>query len=79
MRMSLLSKEMQAFIGVCEHLLSTHSPLLSDDERYLIDYYMQEFSNTYGAPKEDGAGSAKALKEHGAKLVPKHHDTGQPG
>jgi hypothetical protein len=49
--MVVLSKEIQAFIGSCEHLLSTTpSSPLSDDERRIVGYYIQELSNKYGAP-----------------------------
>ena len=59
--MVVLSKEIQAFTGACEHLLSTTpSSPLSDDERRIVEYYIQELSNKYGAPKADIAGSAES-------------------
>lgn len=74
--MLVLSREVQAFIRACEYLLSMpSSPPLSDDEGVLVDYYIQELSNKYGAPKEDRAGSAESLKVNGAQLVSKHRDT----
>lgn len=64
--MLVLSKEVQTFGRVCEHLLSTFSAPLSDDERVLVVYYIQELSNKYGAPKEYGAGSAESCNtRHG--------------
>ena len=48
-----LSKEVLAFSRAAEHLLSMPSPPLhSDDERAIIDYYIMELSNKYGAQKE---------------------------
>jgi hypothetical protein len=50
--MVVLSKEIQAFTGACEHLLSTTpSSPLSDDEQRIVGYYIQELSEKYGAPK----------------------------
>ena len=54
--MSLLSltKEVQMFIRACEHLLSMpSSPPICDDEGALVNYYIQELVNKYGAPKPD--------------------------
>ena len=65
--MLLLSKEVQMFNRACEHLLSiTSSAPLSDDERGIVDYYLQELSNKYGARKEYRAGSAESCNtRHG--------------
>ena len=61
MPLQILSKEVQEFIRTCEHLLSMpSSPPLSDDEGLLVDYYIQELSNKYGAPKEARAGAAES-------------------
>lgn len=62
-----LSKQVQTFIRACEHLLSMPSSLpLSDDEGILVDYYIQELSNKYGAPRENRAGVAEACNtRHG--------------
>jgi len=52
----VLTKEVQMFIRACEHLLSMpSSPPLCDDEGALVNYYIQELLNRYGAPKEDRA------------------------
>ena len=60
--MLVLSKEVQMFSRACEYLLSmTSSAPLSDDERGIIAYYLQELSNTYGVRKECRAGSAESV------------------
>ena len=65
--MLVLSKEVQTLGRVCEHLLSTFSAPLSDDERALVAYYIQELSNKYGAPEEYRAGLAESCNtRHGA-------------
>ena len=57
----VLTKEVQMFIRACEHLLSMpSSPPLCDDEGALVNYYIQELLNRYGAPKEDRAGLAES-------------------
>jgi hypothetical protein len=57
----VLTKEVQMFIRACEHLLSRpSSPPLCDDEGALVNYYIQELLNRYGAPKEDRAGLAES-------------------
>ena len=57
----VLTKEVQMFIRACEHLLSMpSSPPLCDDEGALVNYYLQELLNRYGAPKEERAGLAES-------------------
>ena len=57
----VLTKEVQMFIRACEHLLSMpSSPPICDDEGALVNYYIQELVNKYGAPKADRAGSAES-------------------
>jgi hypothetical protein len=57
----VLTEEVQMFIRACEHLLSMpSSPPLCDDEGALVNYYIQELLNRYGAPKEDRAGLAES-------------------
>jgi len=57
----VLTKEVQMFIRACEHLLSMpSSPPLCDDEGALVNYYLQELLNRYGALKEDRAGLAES-------------------
>jgi hypothetical protein len=57
----VLAKEVQMFIRACEHLLSMpSSPPLCDDEGALVNYYIQELLNRYGAPKEYGASLAES-------------------
>jgi hypothetical protein len=57
----VLTKEVQMFIRACEHLLSMpSSPPLCDDEGALVNYYIQELLNRYGAPKEERAGLAES-------------------
>ena len=67
MPLLVLSKEVQTFIRACEHLLSMpSSPPLPDDEGALVDYYIRELLNKYGAPKEDRAGAAESCNtRHG--------------
>ena len=72
------SREVQAFIRACEHLLSrTSSPPLSDNEGVLVDYYIQdiqELSNKYGAPKEDGAHTVALHSTHTCRRPPGRPD-----
>lgn len=57
----VLTKEVQMFIRACEHLLSMpSSPPLCDDEGALVNYYIQELLDRYGAPKEDTVGLAES-------------------
>jgi hypothetical protein len=57
----VLTKEVQMFIRACEHLLSMpSSPPLCDDEGALVNYYVQELLDRYGAPKEDRASLAES-------------------
>ncbi len=57
----VLTKEVQMFIRACEHLLSMpSSPPLCDDEGALVNYYIQELLDRYGAPKEDRAALAES-------------------
>ena len=73
-----LGKEVQDFVRASEHLLSVpSSPLLSDDEGILVEYYIRELCLKYGAPNRDTAGSAELSNSPplGANSVPKHHDT----
>jgi len=57
----VLTKEVQMFIRACEHLLSMpSSPPLCDDEGALVNYYIQELLNRYGAPKEERADLAES-------------------
>ena len=56
----VLTKEVQMFIRACEHLLSMPSPPLCDDEGALVNYYIQELLDRYGAPKEDRAALAES-------------------
>ena len=61
MPLLVLTEEVQMFIRACEHLLSMpSSPLISDDERAIVNYYIQELLNKYGAPEADRAGSAQS-------------------
>ena len=76
--MLVLGKEVQNFIRASEHLISMpSSPLLSDDEGILVQYYIRELCIRYGAPNEDRAGSAESSNTPplGVNSVPKHHDT----
>lgn len=64
--MLILSKEVQEFIRTCEHLLSMpSSPPFSDDEGILVDYYIQELSNKYGAPKDRADAAESCNTRHG--------------
>ena len=57
----VLTKEVQMFIRACEHLLSMpSSPPLCDDEGALVNYYLQELLDRYGALKEDRAALAES-------------------
>lgn len=57
----VLTKEVQMFIRACEHLLSMpSSPPLCDDEGALVNYYIQELLDRYGALKEDRAALAES-------------------
>jgi len=57
----VLTKEVQMFIRACEHLLSVPSSSpICDDEGALVNYYIQELLNKYGAPRADRAGSAES-------------------
>ena len=50
MPLLVLAKEVQMFVRACEHLLSMPSlPPIGDDEAALINYYVQELLNRYGA------------------------------
>ena len=61
MPLLVLTKEVQTFIRACEHLLSMpSSPPICDDEAGLVNYYIQELLNKYGAPKADIASSAES-------------------
>lgn len=61
MPLLVFAKEVQTFIRACEHLLSLPpSPPISDDEGAIVNYYIQELSRKYGAPKADRAGSAES-------------------
>ena len=61
MPLLVLTKEVQTFIRACEHLLSMpSSPPICDDERALVNYYIRELVNKYGASKVDRAGSAES-------------------
>jgi hypothetical protein len=52
MPLLVLTKEVQAFIRACEHLLSMPpSPPIGDDEAAFVSYYIHELLNKYGAPK----------------------------
>lgn len=57
----VLTKEVQMFIRACEHLLSMpSSPPICDDEGALVNYYIQELLNKYGASKADIASPAES-------------------
>ena len=57
----VLTKEVQMFIRACEHLLSMPSSTpLCDDEGALVNYYIQELLDRYGALKEDRAALAES-------------------
>ena len=61
MSLLVLTKEVQMFIRACEHLLSVPSSSpICDDEGALVNYYIQELLNKYGAPRADRAGSAES-------------------
>jgi hypothetical protein len=61
MPLLVLTKEVQMFVRACEHLLSMPSlPPIGDDEAALVNYYVQELLNRYGATKADRAGSVES-------------------
>ena len=61
MPLLVLTKEVQMFIRACEHLLSMpSSPPICDDEGALVNYYIQELVNKYGASKADRVGSLES-------------------
>ena len=61
MSLLVLTKEVQMFIRACEHLLSVPSSSpICDDEGALVNYYIQELLNKYGATRADRAGSAES-------------------
>lgn len=60
MPLLVFAKEVQTFIRACEHLLSLpSSPLISDDEKGFVVYYIQELSHKYGGSKADTPASAE--------------------
>ena len=67
----VLTKEVQMFIRACEHLLSMpSSPPLCDDEGALVNYYIQELLDRYGALKEDRAAlAASCITAEGDRSV----------
>lgn len=61
MPLLVLTKEVQTFVRACEHLLSMPSlPPICGDEAALINYYIEELLNRYGATKADSNGSAES-------------------
>jgi len=48
--MTKLSQEILVYSRACEHLLSTQVTL-NDDERSLVEYYVQELSRKFVSPR----------------------------